>query len=255
MLNKFILLTVSIMLFLAVKLQASDKSIVELRDSINKYYYSFDEFKLREFIVKTDKLLSEAEENKHILQYYSGTLRYCYGRVIYNKNRDKAYEIFDESLDLFIDAWEENNNPIYLAMQSAAYGKKSALSPLRAIFFGQKAKNRIYDAFNLDSNSSKILLVAATHLMHIPSFYGGDKDKARRLLLKCLELNKQKITKDIYELDWASDAEIYAYLAQIDILEDNLDSAEKYIQAALNLKPNYGFVKIDLRNQISDAGK
>ena len=221
-----------------------------LRDSVNKYYYTFDIKNLKNTLKLSEKFIDGNPDN-YYGYYYNGILRYCLGRVVYNIDRDIAYDYFDESIDLFDKAFSIKNNAVSLAMVSAAYGKKSALSPISAIFFGQKAKNRIFDAFNLDSNNSKILLVAATHLMHVPGIYGGDKKKARRMLERCLILNRSKEIKDENELRWADNAEIYAYLAQLDILEEDIVSARSNMKKALELQPNYGFVKIDLEKQLS----
>lgn len=226
----------------------------KLCSSVNEIYYSFDAQKIRNLIKETDKYI-ESNPKVYYGYYFNGILRYCLGRVIYNDDSDAAYDYFDSSQGMFEKAWGINKNPEVLAMISATYGKKSALSPLRSIFFGQKAKNRIYDAYNLDSNNTKIILVAATHLMHVPSIYGGDRKRARQMLDKCLILNRQKKDNKLYELTWADNAEIYAYLAQIDILEEKYDSARENMKKALEIKPDYGFVKIDLENQIKEAKK
>lgn len=245
---------VLVLLLFSKSVLNADDNLIKLRDSINHYYYSFDIDKLKQVLQSTENYL-KSNPNSYYGNYYNGIVRYCLGRIVFNEDKDLSYEYFDTSLDKFQRAWEIEKNPVALAMVSAAYGKKSALSPLRAIFFGQKAKNRIYDAYKLDTNNSKINLVAATHLMHVPGIYGGDKKRARQLLLKSLKHNSKNNLKSDYELIWADDAEIYAYLAQIDILENKIDAARIYMKKALELKPEYGFVLIDLENQILRSGK
>lgn len=235
-------------------LSAENLDLNNLCKEVNEAYYSFDAAQIRDLIKESDKYI-EANPKVYYGYYFNGILRYCLGRVTFNIDSDAAYNYFDTSLDMFEKAWKINKSPESLAMISAAYGKKSALSPLRAIFFGQKAKNRIYDAYKLDSNNTKVILVAATHLMHVPGIYGGDKKKSRIMLEKCLILNKKNKFKKLYELTWADDAEIYAYLAQIDILEEKFESARVNMKKSLNLKPNYGFVLVDLENQIKEATK
>lgn len=234
--------------------KANNSDILSLSKEVNECYYSFDVSKIKSVLNQSDKLI-KIHPNDYYAYYYNGILRYCLGRVVYNTDSDLAYEYFDSSLDMFEKAWELKQDAVSLAMISAAYGKKSALSPLRAIFFGGKAKNRIYDAFHLDSNNSKVLLVAATHLMHVPGIYGGDKKKARNMLNKCLEINKKRQFGSDFELEWADDAEIYAYLAQLDILEKKYESAVIQMKKSLELRPDYGFVKIDLENQLKKARK
>lgn len=248
-LNKAKLTFIVFFIFL-LKSEIYTQDIKELKDSINKYYYSFDIKKLKSLLKDTEKLIA-TENNNYFAYYYDGIVRYCLGRVIYNIDGDLAYDYFDTALERFEKAYSISKNPVSLAMMSASYGKKSALSPLYAFFFGQKAKNRIYEAFEMDSLNSKILLVGATHLMHIPGIYGGDKEKARQLLYKCLEINKLNKNRHSLELTWADDAEIYAYLAQLDILEGKINSARSFMKKALEIKPKYGFVLIDLENQIN----
>ena len=134
-----------------------------------------------------------------------------------------------------------------VAMISASYGKLSSLSILKAIFYGMNAKEFIEEAYKIDSNNPKVLIVAATHLMHTPEFYGGDKKRARELLNKILKSNNLISEKMI---NWGIEAEAYAYLAQLDILEGNFDNAKKNMKKSLELIPEYGFVKYDLEKQL-----
>lgn len=133
-------------------------------------------------------------------------------------------------------------------MISASYGKLSSLSVLKAIFYGMSAKEYIEEAYKLDSKNPKVLIVAATHLMHTPEFYGGDKKKSRELLNKVIDSIEYK---DNYRINWANYAEAYAYLAQLEILENNREKAKSLMKKALDLNPNYGFVKYDLEKQVS----
>jgi len=247
------LLTIILILFTSES-NSENIKLNSLRDSVNKYYFTFDIKGLKRTLNNAENYLLE-DPNNYYANYYNGIIRYCLGRVLYNTDSDVSYDYFDSALEKFENAYSIEKNPVALAMISASYGKLSALSPLRAIFWGQKAKNRIYDAYNLDSNNSKILLVAATHLMHVPGIYGGDKKKARRMLDKCLEINKSKVNQNEYELNWANNAEINAYIAQLDILEEKIDSARLNMKKALQLQPRYGFVIIDLENQISQLTK
>lgn len=252
---------ISIFLFIAIGIvaqisvsassQGDDEraSLLKLRDSVNKYYYTFDIKNLKKLVGESEKNIS-FYPNNYYSYYYNGIVRYCLGRVVYNSNSDLAYEYFDTALEMFEKAHQIQNNPVSLAMISACYGKLSSLSPIRAIFLGHKAKNRIYDAYKTSPDNPKILIVAATHLMHVPAIYGGDRKRAKALLSKSLDINSKIIEQDIFELSWADNCEIYAYLAQLEILNENIESARMYMKKALDLKPNYGFVIVDLENQI-----
>src|SRR3990172_6627561 len=102
----------------------------------------------------------------------------------------------------------------------------------------------------MDSANVNVYLIAATHLMHTPESFGGDKKWAEELLNKALKMIYKQINKDDNSVEWASEKEIYAYLAQLEILRENKDKAKLYIDKALALCPDYGFVLYDLIPQL-----
>jgi len=220
-----------------------------IKDSIDKYYYTFNYNKL-------EKILNEVNNNKAIANddfitpYYRGVINYCLGRIYYNYNKENAYKKFELSLNDFLSIKDKDNAEIN-ALISAAYGKLSSLSVIKSLFYGVKAKDFIEKAYNLESDNTKVLIVAATHLMHTPSFYGGDKKRARELLNRIIsnkvgDYNKRKL------INWGTVAEAYAYLAQLEILENHISEARANMKKALELVPYYGFVKYDLEKQIKN---
>ncbi|OGU16065.1 MAG: hypothetical protein A2X61_13200 [Ignavibacteria bacterium GWB2_35_12] len=216
-----------------------------LKNEIDDNYYTFDIQKLKRILNKSYNITKSSGGDWHP-HYYSGLLHYLLGKIYYQIDRDIAYNHFDKSLDYLFKANDKFQSAEVMSLISAAYGKKSALSPVASIYYGIKAKKYIEDAYELEKDNPKLLLVAATHLMHTPESFGGSKTKARTLLLKCLELNKNKVEKDEYLINWAEDAEICAYLGQLEVLNENKDKAWTYIQKALKFEPEYGFVLKDL---------
>lgn len=218
-----------------------------IKDSIDKYYYSFNYNKLEQLLIELDTTKFQLY---YLNSYYKGIVQYCLGRIYYNYNKDKAFQNFEQSLENFKLVNEKNSTAEILALISAAYGKLSSLSILKAIIYGIEAKKYIEEAYKLNPNETKVLIVAATHLMHTPEFYGGNKKLARELLIKVLDLNSKLNHEKNYTINWGTDAEAYAYLAQLEILLGNKSEAIKYIDKALELIPYYGFVKIDLKKQL-----
>ncbi len=231
---------------IAVSLQAGDNQYYSLKQQIESQYYSFRPDSM-EILLKQSEALCDTSDS-WVPCYYSGILCIQLGKIYYNIDSDKAYDYFDSALDHLIEADERNENDCEIkALISCAYGKKSSLSSLSAIFLGMKAKNRIEDAYEIDNSNPGMLLIAATHLMHTPETFGGDKDRAEKFLLKALQTNNNK--QDSIRIIWGRDAEIYAYLAQLEILRENKEKAKKFMDKALALEPDYGFVKYDLKPQ------
>ena len=75
-----------------------------LRDSVNKYYYTFDIKNLKNTLKLSEKFISGNPEN-YYGYYYNGILRYCLGRVVYNIDRDIANDYFYEYIDIFFNAY------------------------------------------------------------------------------------------------------------------------------------------------------
>ncbi|MFC2131041.1 hypothetical protein ACFLSQ_06365 [Bacteroidota bacterium] len=229
--------------------QTKEAEFVKLKKRIEKAYYSFD-VKLLSSLLKYSQSSEKKYKSSWYPQYYSGIICLQIGKILYLPNPDKAYAYFDKSIDYFFEAKEKKYNAELAALISAAYGKISSLSTIKAIYYGIKARNYIYDANELDSINTEVYLIAATHLMHTPESFGGDKIWAEDLLKKALKLNYTKERKNGLTINWAEEPEIYAYLAQLEILSGNKDKAQLYIDKALELVPDYGFVLFDLVPQL-----
>ncbi len=106
-----------------------------LKQEIDTGYYSFDIIKLKSILKKTIDITKISDGDWHPL-YYSGVLCYVLGKIYYRINKETAFNYFDKSLDYLLKANDKTKSPEILALISAAYGKKSALSPVAAIYFG-----------------------------------------------------------------------------------------------------------------------
>ena len=224
---------------------------VFIRDEVQKNYYSFDIKIWKKIIYNADALTGQKPEDWHI--YYNTALAYYQlGKIYYQIDRETAYNYFDKCVVLLEDAKLRTNSMEPIILLSAAYGKKSALSKLSSIYFGIKAKNLIVEANNSVPTNPHMLLVASIHLMHTPETFGGSKSEARKLLNKALKSNSKRNEKDTMIVHWADNAEIYAYLAQLEVLEKNKQKAKNFIDKALQIVPDYGFIKRDLLPQMDN---
>lgn len=249
MFNSFLILFCSLLIFNANFIFADtlNTKILSFKPIIDKYYFSFNYKKLEEINMQLIEIEPKSTEDQFYKNYYQGIINYCLGRIYYNYDKNKAFNKFENALDNFLECEHIRKDAEITALISASYGKMSSLSILKAIFFGMNAKEYIEEAYKMEPNNPKILIVAATHLMHTPEFYGGNKKKARELLNKVLNSNEYNSESKV---NWGNFAEAYAYLAQLEVLENNKPEGTKYIKKSLELMPNYGFVKYDLEKQI-----
>ncbi len=244
-----IVLTLLIISFCSISIQAKDynQNLFEIKKELDSAYYTFDVGFLKEIIRKSAAL---RRANNWYPDYYIAVAYFQLGKIVYNSNEDLSYHYFDRSLKSLFKVKEKFYDAEIAALISAVYGKKSSLSTLKAIYFGIKAKDYIYEAARLDSNNSKVLLVAAVHLMHTPEAFGGDKKWAESLLNRAIKNVYKYPERDSLRVEWGKVSESYAYLAQLEILRKNKVRAKLFIEKALALKPNYGFVLKDLNIQL-----
>jgi hypothetical protein len=199
-----------------------------------------------------------APSEEFYIEYYNSIALLNLGKINYQTDKNKAKS-------LFLIAEKECAGAIRLSpkaklsksSQAELYAiycdilsKKASLETIMAMSTGRKAHQAIEKAAALDKQNAMVRLIAAIQLMHIPKILGGDKVKSRELLNSIFKLQNHK-SEDPLFISFAENAEVYAYLAQLEILERNIPAAESYIKKALALEPNYGYVTIDLRRQIN----
>jgi len=131
------------------------------------------------------------------------------------------------------------------------YGKLASLKTIKVLYYGSRSKSFLKQAFNLSPRSPKNHLIAGIEIMWTPVIFGGSKKRAREFLDKALVLEKTWQETDPLVVQWATRPEIFAHLAQLEILCDTPDQARRYIDQALHLVPDYGFVHRDILPQLS----
>lgn len=248
---KIIIINLFIIPFICYSLTENNnyQTLRNIKSQIEANYYTFNADSLIKILNKVDKICNSPNVDWHAY-YYSGLLSIQIGKIYYLPNSKLAYQYFDKSIERLQQANKLNKSAENLALISCAYGKLSSLSTVQAIYWGIKAKKYIEEAYTLDKRSSKVFLIASIHLMHTPKVFGGDKDRARKLLYESLKINKTRKEQDDLLINWAGDGEIYAYIAQLEILLENEQKAQEYMNKALMLVPDYGFVKYDLAPQL-----
>lgn len=235
----------------------ADNSLVDIKNKLSNIYYSFDASAYRKLINEIANFKLAPNEEFYI-EYYNSIALLNLGKINYQTDKSKAKS-------LFLIAEKECASAIALSQKAklskssqaelyAIYcdilSKKASLETIMAISTGRKAHKAIEKAAALDKQNAVVRLIGAIQLMHMPKVFGGDKAKSRELLNSILKLQSHR-SEDPLFIPIAENAEIYGYLAQLEILERNIPAAESYIKKALATEPNYGYVTQDLRKQIN----
>lgn len=236
-----------LLLLISLQLFSKNNSAKDIKKSIETNYYSFDIKKHEQnYNLCTDYIQNNSNDWKGY--YYRGFVSLILGKILYNQDEDKAYDYFNNSIDDLHIADSKKESAEIKLLLSDSYAKKASLSGLLAFYWGLKSKSWIFDSKDIDSVNRKVYLIGSIHYMHIPENYGGDKKKAEYYLNKALTL---PLDDDEYFVQWGKDAEIYAYLAQLRILQNKPKLAKHYIYKAQQLEKYYGFIEKDLLKQLN----
>lgn len=226
--------------------QSKDETefLSEINKRINSSHYNGNEKSFHILSGEIERFRSIYPKNWYGVYYQA----YIYDHIAtlnLKKNEDKADQYFDKSLELLDLALEEKKDVVLYSMYADILGKKIGISGIRGMTLGPKSQSIIEKAKAIDRNHPRLLLTEAISKMMTPGFFGGDKELSRRLLIKTLSILENYTYKDHLMLK-ISKADIYAWLSQLDILEEKNVSAKENAQKALAIEPEYGFVKYAL---------
>ncbi|GIX07815.1 MAG: hypothetical protein KatS3mg115_2218 [Candidatus Poribacteria bacterium] len=161
-----------------------------------------------------------------------------------HRNEDLAGHYLEEAQRYAEEANKRQEHAVnYLLLASAASGRLGLSSPLKAPLLGRKAKEYNDRAFQQDPDNPQVLLSVAMFKLFAPGLFGGDRNEARRLLLRMAEVARTYRPQDPLILPLGTEAEAYAYLALLEAMEENPEAARTYAQHALALRPDYAFPK------------
>jgi tetratricopeptide (TPR) repeat protein len=229
------------------------KRLDKLKNKIDSNYYTADIQLYKTILRELDSIKTNGEQNWRIY-YYAGFISLQLGKIYREEDSAVAVGFLEKAITDLEYAYGLYEQAEFLVLLSSAYGKLASLSFFKALKYGGDSKDYMLKAQKMADSSmiDRINLVEATHLMFIPQMFGGDKAQAEKLLLDALRL-KTAVKDDL--LNWAENAEIYAYLSQLEFEKENFSKAASYSRQALALEPQYYFVLQELQPQIENSGE
>jgi tetratricopeptide (TPR) repeat protein len=135
-------------------------------------------------------------------------------------------------------AWPET-----FALRSSVIGQQIALdpNPINAMRLGPRADDAIERARELGPGNPRVWLLSGVGLMFKPALFGGGLGKAERDLRKAIELFPADKPAPMAP-SWGH-AEVYAWLGQVLARDDRVSEARAAYQKALEIDPDYGWVR------------
>lgn len=222
----------------------------KLKIQIEENYFSYDEASIRRLLDQSRDLVDQHPTHWHP-HYYAGLINVQLGNIVRYYDKNMAYRHYTDALAHIQVAHERSPTNESSAVLADVYGKLASLKTFKMLFFGSRSKSHLIDAFRMGENSPKACLVAGIEMMWTPTILGGGTKRARRFLEKALTAASDWRETDRLIVQWATQAEILAHLAQLEILCKNPSQARYYATQALSLVPDYGFVLRDVLPQLN----
>ncbi|MBL7992692.1 MAG: hypothetical protein JNN25_14735 [Candidatus Kapabacteria bacterium] len=138
------------------------------------------------------------------------------------------------------------------ALLASLYGRKASGGMAAGMKYGGKSSSAMQRAITLAPNNPRILMLQGISLYFTPAMWGGSKEKALANLQKACELAEGGActSTDAVLPDWGH-AEVFAWKGVMFSDSDDMDNAKAAYDRALQLAPNYSWVKFVLLPKLS----
>ncbi len=138
------------------------------------------------------------------------------------------------------------------ALLSSVYGRQVGMSPMKSMFIGPKLGKAIQKAQQLAPDNPRVVLSAAISDFNTPEMFGGSKEKGLQGFQRAAELFAQEERTDPIQPVWGH-SEAYAWLGIAYQGQGELESARAAFEKALEIDPEFGWVKDWLLPELEKA--
>jgi len=140
------------------------------------------------------------------------------------------------------DAW---------ALLAGCYGQMMGLHPMRGMYLGPKSSNAMDTAKRLAPKNPRVWIISGTQEYFTPSLFGGDKKQALTQFKKAARLARQETVDDPLPPSWGH-AEAYAWIGLAQMNAERYAEARAAFEDALEVNPDYGWVKAVLLPKLTE---
>ena len=138
------------------------------------------------------------------------------------------------------------------SLLSSVYGWQIGLSPMKTMLLGPRVGKAAQKAKQLAPDNPRVVLSAAISDFNTPKMFGGNKEKGLQGFQRAAELFAQEEPTDPIQPVWGH-REAYAWLGIAYQNQGELESARAAFEKALEIDPDFGWVKYWLLPELEKA--
>lgn len=192
------------------------------------------------------------KENSNPAAFYYQT--YCEYKLLEMSLRPGNEDLFDKYYEDAVGHAErlsdqKENESEGKTLLAGIYMTKIATSSMSAVTISPKIHSFLDDAQAIDPNNPRPFIIRGIMKYQTPGIFGGSYEDAAKNFSKAIQLFEKQEAADMLKPHWGY-LESLAWLGRTQEKLDNLDAAKFAYQKALNVEPNYGWVKYSLLPQL-----
>ena len=185
--------------------------------------------------------------------YYVALADYRIAGLLEKESKDQASEHLKAAVEHLQKATEIDPQAAEAyALLSSVYGWQIGLSPMKTMLLGPKSGKAIEKAKQLAPDNPRVVLSAAISDFNTPKMFGGSKEKGQKGFQRAVELFAQEEPTDPIRPVWGH-REAYAWLGIAHHGRGELESARTAFEKALEIDPDFGWVKHGLLPELEKA--
>lgn len=232
-----------------VQAQGVDTLIPEAKDLLRAGFNASNIDQMREARALFERATQD-KQHAALAHYYVALADSRLGNMIVLTDEKQGLMHIDQAIKNLKKATKLDENLAEAhALLSSVYGRKIGAKPLLGMIMGPKADASIKKARQLDSDNPRIVYIEAMSLFHKPKTWGGSVERAIEGLKHATELFAQEEVTDPLLPSWGHD-EAYAWLGIAYMSEEQYDKAQAAFEKALELNPDFGWVREVLLPQL-----
>ncbi|WP_263810780.1 MULTISPECIES: tetratricopeptide repeat protein [Salinibacter] len=178
-----------------------------------------------------------------LAHYYAALADYRMSNRLPEDNEDRRERVIEDAIGHLKRATEINGTMADAwALLSGCYGQMMGMNPMQGMSLGPKANEAMKRAKAHGPNNPRVWIIDGTSDFYAPGMFGGDKEQALKKFKKAARLAEQASTEDPLMPSWGH-AEAHAWVGVAHMDAERYDPARTAFETALDLNPDYGWVK------------
>ena len=189
-------------------------------------------------------------EREALAHYYAALADFRMVNQIPEDDEDRREQVMEDAISHLKRATEiDSTMTDAWALLSGCYGQ--IMNPMQGMSLGPKSNEAMEAAKEHGPDNPRVWIIDGTSDFYTPSMFGGDKEQALKKFKKAARLAEQESIDDPLMPSWGH-AEAHAWIGIAHMNAERYDEARTAFETALDINPDYGWVKYVLLPKVKE---